>query len=145
MLGHVQFESVLTNVEGIVTTDFKKILSTSQKNTQYKRHGENQYISIVPYLRSCILIHTFANSLIPQCTHIVCYRGLYILEIKNSEAMKTREKLKKEMEMLDLLNTNIITPYTVIKKKTCIPTNSQCHQIAPVQRKVIVAHHRQGT
>ena len=42
MLVRGQFESVLTNVKGIVTSDFKKILSISKK-----RHGENQCISIV--------------------------------------------------------------------------------------------------
>ena len=43
------------------------------------------------------------------------------MENKNSEASMTRDKLKKEMEMLDLLNNNIVIPYTVIEKCSVYP------------------------
>ena len=45
----------------------------------------------------------------------------YIMENKNSEASKTRDKLKNEMEMLDLLNNNIVIPYSVIEKCSVYP------------------------
>ena len=40
---------------------------------------------------------------------------------KNSEASMTRDKLKKEMEVMDLLNNNIAIPYTVIEKCSVYP------------------------
>ena len=43
------------------------------------------------------------------------------MENKNSEASKTRDQLKKEMEMLDLLSNNIVIPYTVIEKCSVYP------------------------
>ena len=43
------------------------------------------------------------------------------MENKNSEASKTRDQLKKEMGMLDLLNNNIVIPYTVIEKCSVYP------------------------
>ena len=43
------------------------------------------------------------------------------MENKNSEASMTRDKLKKEMEMLDLLNNNIVILYTVIEKCSVYP------------------------
>ena len=43
------------------------------------------------------------------------------MENKNSETGKTRNKLKKEMEMLDLLNNNIVITNTVIEKSSAYP------------------------
>lgn len=45
----------------------------------------------------------------------------YVTANKNSEANNTRERLEREMKMLDLLENNIITPHEVLEKTTAYP------------------------
>ena len=45
----------------------------------------------------------------------------YVMSNKNSEAQTTREKVRSEIQMLDLLENNVIVPYQVIEKTTAYP------------------------
>ena len=40
---------------------------------------------------------------------------------KNSEAQSTRDKVRNEIKMLDLLENNVIVPYQAIEKTTAYP------------------------
>ena len=45
----------------------------------------------------------------------------YVMANKNSEAQSTRDKVRNEIKMLDLLENNVIVPYQVIEKTTAYP------------------------
>ena len=45
----------------------------------------------------------------------------YVMANNNSEAQSTREKVRDEIKMLDLLENNVIVPYQVIENTTAFP------------------------